>query len=99
MSEQVPNETARAQVVANARAALDQAITVGPEYPDAYFFRGVLLSAIHAGYLGTAQVVAAVGLLVSAYLASVMIAKLGALCSTCINIAALNVLIAWQLVR
>ena len=46
MSEQVPNETARAQVVANARAALDQAIIVDPEYPDAYFFRGVLLSAI-----------------------------------------------------
>jgi cytochrome c-type biogenesis protein CcmH/NrfG len=46
VSEQVPDANARAQVVANARVALDQATTVDPEYADAYFFRGVLLSAI-----------------------------------------------------
>lgn len=60
---------------------------------------GVLLVVIYSGRMGTAQALAIVGLLVSAYLAFVMIVRLGALCSTCINIAALNVLIAWQLVR
>jgi uncharacterized membrane protein len=60
---------------------------------------GALLALIHAGYMGTAQVIAAAGLVVSAYLAFIMIARLGALCSTCINIAALNVLIVWQLAR
>lgn len=58
-----------------------------------------LLAVIYSGHIVTAQVLAAAGLLVSAYLAYVMVAKLGALCSTCINIAALNVLIVWQLVR
>ena len=60
---------------------------------------GAVLAALHAGSVGTAQVLAALGLLVSAYLAFVMIVRLGALCSTCINIAALNVLIVWQLVQ
>ena len=60
---------------------------------------GVLLVSIYSGYTGTAQLVAAAGVLVSAYLAFVMIVRVGALCSTCINIAALNVLILWQLVR
>jgi uncharacterized membrane protein len=60
---------------------------------------GALLAVIHSGHTGTAQVLAAVGLLVSVYLAFVMIVKLGALCSTCINIAALNVLIVWQLAQ
>ncbi|HUF67214.1 MAG TPA: vitamin K epoxide reductase family protein, partial [Longimicrobiales bacterium] len=54
---------------------------------------GALLAVIYSGLTGTAQILAAVGLLVSVYLAYVMIVKLGALCSTCINIAALNVLI------
>jgi uncharacterized membrane protein len=58
---------------------------------------GGLLALIYSGLTGTAQVLAAAGLLVSVYLAFVMIVKLGALCSTCINIAALNVLIVWQL--
>jgi uncharacterized membrane protein len=58
---------------------------------------GALLALTYSGLTGTAHVLAAVGLLVSVYLAFVMIAKLGALCSTCINIAALNVLIVWQL--
>jgi uncharacterized membrane protein len=60
---------------------------------------GVLLVVIYSGHMGTAQVLAVMGLLVSAYLAFVMIVRLGALCSTCINIAALNVLLVWQLVQ
>jgi uncharacterized membrane protein len=59
----------------------------------------VLLVLIYSGYMGTAQLVAAAGVLVSASLAFVMIVRIGALCSTCINIAALNVLIVWQLLR
>ena len=58
-----------------------------------------LLVMAYSGHMATAQVLAGVGLLVSAYLGFVMVGKLGALCSTCINIAALNVLIAWQLLR
>jgi uncharacterized membrane protein len=60
---------------------------------------GILLSLIFTGYIGTAQLVAAASALVSAYLAFVMIMRIGALCSICINIAALNVLIVWQLLR
>jgi uncharacterized membrane protein len=60
---------------------------------------GVLLVSIYSGSMGTAQLVAAAGVLVSAYLAFVMIVRVGALCSTCISIAALNVLIVWQLLR
>lgn len=53
VSEQVPNRNVQAQLIAQARAALDQAILVGPDHPDSYFFRGVLLAAI--GELASAQ--------------------------------------------
>lgn len=53
VSEQVPNREVQAQLVAQARAALDEAIRVGPDDPDAYFFRGVLLGAI--GQFASAQ--------------------------------------------
>jgi cytochrome c-type biogenesis protein CcmH/NrfG len=53
VSEQVPNKDTQASIVAQARAAFDQAIEVGPTYPDSYFFRGVLLAAI--GELERAQ--------------------------------------------
>jgi len=56
-----------------------------------------LLAIIYSGYIATAQLVAAVGVLASAVLAFVMVVRVGALCSMCINIAALNVLIVWQL--
>jgi len=46
VSEQVPNPTVQQQFIDEARAALDQAIVADPEYPDAYFFRGVLLAAV-----------------------------------------------------
>jgi uncharacterized membrane protein len=60
---------------------------------------GVLLVSIYSGNMSAAQLVSAIGVLVSAYLAFVMIVRLSALCSTCINIAALNVMILWQLLR
>ena len=53
VSQQLPDRTAQAQYVAEARAAFDKAIAVGPGYIDAYFFRGVLLGAI--GELERAQ--------------------------------------------
>jgi cytochrome c-type biogenesis protein CcmH/NrfG len=53
VSEQVPNKDVQAQLIAQARAALNQSILVGPDYADAYFFRGVLLAA--TGELANAQ--------------------------------------------
>ena len=44
-SEQVPTKAARTQLIAQALAGLDEAIRVGPEYADAYYFRAVLLAA------------------------------------------------------
>ncbi len=46
VSEQMGDKTARDQIVAEARAALDKAIEVGPAYLDAFFFRGVMLGAL-----------------------------------------------------
>jgi uncharacterized membrane protein len=45
-----------------------------------------------------ALALAIVAVLASSYLSYVMLAKIRSLCSLCINIAALNVLILWQLV-
>jgi cytochrome c-type biogenesis protein CcmH/NrfG len=53
VSEQVPNRNVQAQLVAQAHAALNQAILVDPDHPDSYFFRGVLLAA--TGELASAQ--------------------------------------------
>lgn len=44
-SAQVPNKDARAQLVAQALAGFDEAIKVGPDYADAYYFRAVLYAA------------------------------------------------------
>ncbi|MET0628844.1 MAG: tetratricopeptide repeat protein [Acidimicrobiia bacterium] len=46
VSQQVTNKSSQAELVAEARAAFDKAIEVGPAYPDSYFFRGVLLAAL-----------------------------------------------------
>ena len=56
-----------------------------------------LLVLVYSGATSTALITSLVGLLASGYFAYVMIAKIGGLCSTCINIAALNGLIVWQL--
>jgi len=47
VSEQVADKTQQAQLVAQARAAVDKAIEVGPNYADSYFFRGVMLAALN----------------------------------------------------
>ena len=44
-SSQVPNKDAQAQLVAQALAGFDEAIAVGPDYADAYYFRAVLYAA------------------------------------------------------
>ncbi len=41
-SEQVPTKDGQAQLVAQALAGFDQAIKVGPDYADSYYFRGIL---------------------------------------------------------
>ncbi|MET0421212.1 MAG: tetratricopeptide repeat protein [Acidimicrobiia bacterium] len=46
VSEQMADKTAQAKVVAQARAALDKAIAVGPTYLDAFFFRGIVLGGL-----------------------------------------------------
>jgi tetratricopeptide (TPR) repeat protein len=43
-SEAAPAQQAKNQLVAQALAGFNQAISVGPDYPDAYYFRGVLYS-------------------------------------------------------
>jgi len=44
-SSQVPNKDAQAQLVSQALAGFDEAIKVGPDYADAYYFRAVLYAA------------------------------------------------------
>ena len=59
----------------------------------------VLLLLIYSGFMGAALAVALTAVAVSAFLAYVMIARVGALCSICINVSALNLLILWQILR
>lgn len=54
--------------------------------------------ALAAGEPDMALALGAVAVLVSAYLGHAMVTRLGAVCSTCINVAALNVLLFVQLV-
>jgi len=49
-SEQVPTKAAQQQLISQALAGFDQAITVGPEYADAYYFRGILHAFALADY-------------------------------------------------
>ena len=57
----------------------------------------VLLFLLYRSDAGAALLVTIAAALVSGYLAYVMVARIKALCSTCINIAALNALILWSL--
>jgi cytochrome c-type biogenesis protein CcmH/NrfG len=43
-SEAAPAQEAKNTLVAQALAGLNQAVTVGPDYPDSYYFRAVLYS-------------------------------------------------------
>lgn len=59
----------------------------------------ILLMLVYQGHHGAATLTAVLAVLASAYLAYVMVAKLAALCSNCINVAALNLLILWEVLR
>ncbi|MEO8564124.1 MAG: vitamin K epoxide reductase family protein [bacterium] len=52
----------------------------------------------HQGDLRAATGVAMLAVSVSAYLGYLMVVRISALCSTCINVASVNLLILWQLV-
>jgi tetratricopeptide (TPR) repeat protein len=43
-SEAAPAQEAKNTLISQALAGLNQAITVGPDYPDSYYFRAVLMS-------------------------------------------------------
>jgi uncharacterized membrane protein len=58
-----------------------------------------ILALVTAGQMGAALLVGTGGLVFSLYLAFVMITRVRALCATCLNIAALNVLLVVQLLR
>jgi cytochrome c-type biogenesis protein CcmH/NrfG len=45
-SEQVPTKDAQDQLIAEAKAGFDRAISVGPDYADSYYYRAVLLITI-----------------------------------------------------
>jgi uncharacterized membrane protein len=57
----------------------------------------VLAALVIEGHLLAAMLVAVVVVSVSAYLGYVMVVRLSALCSACINVAAVNLLILWNL--
>ncbi len=64
----------------------------------AVLYAGLALAA-YSGQTGIAIGLAAIALLGSAYLGYVMVARLASLCPLCINVAALNVLLLFYLVR
>ena len=51
-SESAPAQEAKNKLVSQALAGLNQAIAVGPDYPDSYYFRAVLYSQSLRNYLG-----------------------------------------------
>jgi uncharacterized membrane protein len=60
-------------------------------------FYCALLFLAYAGYTVPALVLAVLAVAASIQLAHVMVWRIGALCTNCINISALNLLILWQL--
>lgn len=54
---------------------------------------------IHLNHGNAAIALGAVAVLLSAYLGYVMVVKITSLCPNCVNVAALNVLVLWELVR
>jgi tetratricopeptide (TPR) repeat protein len=49
-SEQVPAKAAQQQLISQAAAGFDEAIKVGPDYADSYYFRGILYAFALADY-------------------------------------------------
>jgi uncharacterized membrane protein len=58
-----------------------------------------LVAMVSLHHYTAAEVLAVVGVLASAYLGYVMVVRITSLCSTCVSIAALNVLILVQILR
>ena len=58
-----------------------------------------LLILVHWKHTDAAMWLAVAALLASAYLSYVMVARIRSLCANCVNVAALNVLMLWHLVR
>lgn len=58
-----------------------------------------LFLSVYLGHTGTAMSLAIVAVLASGYLSYVMVVKIAGLCVNCVNVAALNLLILWQLLR
>jgi uncharacterized membrane protein len=58
-----------------------------------------LVPLVYTDYVGAAILLAILALLASTYLAYVMVVRIGGLCSNCINVFTVNVLILWQLLR
>jgi uncharacterized membrane protein len=58
-----------------------------------------LLFLVHSQRADAAMWLAAAAVLGSAYLSYVMVARIRSLCANCVNVAALNLLILWHLVR
>ena len=59
-------------------------------------FYSALLLLLHGKHAETAMLVAIGAVLMSAYLGYVMVAKIGDLCTNCINVGALNILLLWR---
>jgi uncharacterized membrane protein len=78
------------------RGAASQTLGIPNSAVGAVVFPAVAFLA-HAGHADAALLVAASAVLASAYLAHVMITRIAGLCSTCINIAGLSVLMLWRL--
>jgi uncharacterized membrane protein len=58
-----------------------------------------LLILVHWKHTDAAMWLAVAALLASAYLSYVMVVRIRSLCANCVNVAALNVLMLWHLVR
>jgi uncharacterized membrane protein len=59
----------------------------------------VLIGLVYGGHPGAATFAVILAVAVSAYLGYVMVVKLAALCTNCINVAALNLLLLWHVLR
>jgi uncharacterized membrane protein len=58
-----------------------------------------LFASVYLGHIELARSLAILAVLASAYLSYAMVVKIGGLCVNCISVAALNLLILWNLVR
>lgn len=60
-------------------------------------FYTAIVVLVHADHARMAAVIAVLAVIMSAYLTYVMVARIGGLCSACLNTFALNLLLLWQL--